>query len=518
MLKRVTKNTSIVSFGTGISMFLGLLRDIMIAHFFGTSALLEAFIVSFRIPNLFRSIFGEGFSDSVATPILSEHRDNKKEILSVGSNLLVLSLFVLAIFTVIGILCARFFVIILAPGFLNDPYKLAMAVSFTRITFLYLIFIGLSVNSFSILYALKKFFIPAITPAFLNVSFIVGLLFFNRFFQEYVLAVCVIGGGILQLVFPFFALKKEGFTLKFSVRNIIRDKTLARMLKLFPARIVSSIVYQLSVIIDTVLASFSHIVGSGAMAALWYANRYVHLPLALFIHPLCRVAIVDLSYQHSRNNMEDFKKLFVFSFQNIIFFIVPIMLTYMAFSDVIIDIVLKRGDFDAYSAAMTASILFFYSFGLFFFCGIKLLVNAFYAIKDTSTPAKITSICLGVNIIMSVILMFPLKIGGVALGSSIAAMINFFMLYRMLIKKIGRIDWQDTLSQFIKVVILSFIVVFLGRLLWSVLDMNKYLKAVSIVSVSASFFIVVGYIVGLKQLYHLRQGILKWMSRDEANL
>jgi putative peptidoglycan lipid II flippase len=509
MLKKITKNTSIVSFGTGISMFLGLLRDVMIANFFGTSALLEAFIVAFRIPNLFRSIFGEGFADSVATPVLSEHKDNKKDLFAAGSNLLALSFAVLALFTVIGIVFAKFFVIVLAPGFTNDPYKLAMATSFTRITFLYLLFIGLSVNSFSILYVLKKFFIPAITPAFLNIAFVIGLLFLNGVFKEYLLVACVIGGGISQLVFPFLALRREGFVFKFNPREVIKDKIIIRMVKLFPPRIISSIVYQLSVIVDTVLASFSNIVGSGAMAALWYANRYIHLPLALFIHPLCRVAIVDLSYNHSRNDIDDFKKLLVFSFQNIIFFIVPISLIYMTLSGPIIEVILKRGDFGDHSAAMTASILFFYSFGLFFFCGIKLLVNAFYAIKDTVTPAKITSLCLVINVFMSLLLMFPLKIGGVALGSSIAAVINFFILYKILIEKIGAINWQDTLSQFIKVLVLSAVVIVLSLFLWDIFSAQKYIKALCVASLAMGVFLLGGHFLGLKQIYHARQWLLR---------
>jgi putative peptidoglycan lipid II flippase len=508
MLKKVTKNTSIVSFGTGISMVLGFARDILVARFFGTSSILEAFIVSFRIPNLFRSIFGEGFSDSVATPVLSEFQEDKEKLFKTGRNLISLSIIILFVCTLLGILFAKFFVVLLAPGFLKDPYRLNMAVSFTRITFLYLLFVGLSVNSFSILYALKRFFIPAVTPAFLNISFIIGLLFLSRVFEEYILVACVLGGGVLQLLFPFWFLCREGFEFRFNVKGLFGDKALIRMLKLSGPRIISSIVYQLSVIIDTVLASFTRIVGPGALAALWYANRYVHFPLALFIHAVCRVAIVDLSFYHSQKRSEDFKKLFVFSFQNVIFFIIPISIIYMFLARPIIEVILMRGDFDVRSAAMTASVLFFYSFGLFFFCGIKLLVNIFYALKDTVTPAKVTVVSLVANVLMSVALMFPLKIGGIALGSSLAAILNFFILYRILIQKIGIIDWQDTRSHLIKVVVLSVFVALASRFLWGWLGLSRYIKAVIVGAGSLSLFLLGGYVAGLKQIHFAR----RWIS------
>ena len=496
-----------MSFGTACSMLLGFARDILLAFFFGTSALLDAFIVAFRLPNLFRSIFGEGFSDTVATPILSEYQHDRKKLFAVGQNMLSLSVIILFFATIIGIIWARWLVIAIVPGFLSQPETFAMAVSFTRITFLYLFFIGLSVNSFAILYTLKKFFVPAITPAFLNVSFIIGLIFFNELFKEYILVLCVISGGALQLLIPFLALRREKFYFRFRIKGIFADKALLRMLKLFPPRIASSIVYQLSVIVDNIFASFGTIVGAGAVSAMWYAQRYIHMPIALIVISLCRVSMVDLSYSHSRDNFVDFKKLIVFSFQNIIFFIVPITITYMVMSDIIVDLVYQRGDFGAYSVYMTAVILFFYSFGLFFFCGIKVLVNAFYALKDTMLPAKVCAISLLVNALLSALLMYPLRIGGVALGSSLAAIFNFFILYHFLIKRIGPIDWQDTKSQFYKVLALSLVTVLSSYFLWQLLIGSKYLKAGVVCVWAVGIFSGLGIILRLKQINYARQWI-----------
>ena len=494
--------------GTLTSRILGFIRDILVANFFGTTGILEAFIVSFRLPNIFRSIFAEGFSDSVATPVLSEHQADREKMFEIGNHLLSLFTVVLFIVTILGIIFAKFLVILAAPGFIAESFKFNLAVSFTRITFIYLFFIGLSANIVSIFYALKKFFIPAVNPAFLNISFIIGIIFFSRFFENYILAICVVIAGIIQLVFPFIFLRREGFKLKFNFFKSLKNSEVIRMLKLFIPRIWSSLVYHLSVFIDTIFSSLTSIVGSGAMASVYYANRLIQFPFALIALSISRVAIVDLSSYHRQGNMDDFKKLFVFSFQNIIFFIIPLVSIFLFAAEDIINVIFTRGKFDIDSLKMTASVLFFYSLGLFFFCGIKLLVNSFYALKDTSLPAKTAAVSLIINVILSAILMFPLRISGVALGSSLAAVFNFFFLYYHFLKRIGKIDWQDTRTQFLKVLLLSIVMGATARIFLNFLVFNKYISMLIVVISLLIIFIAGGYILSLKQINYFKRWIL----------
>jgi len=509
MFKKVIKNTYILSAGTLSSRVLGFIRDILIAKFFGTSGLLEAFIVAFRLPNIFRSVVGEGFADSVATPVLSEHQKDKEKIFEIGNHLISFFIVILFLFTLLGAIFAKFFVILIAPGFIGESFKFNLAVSFTRMTFIYLFLIGLSSNITAILYSLKKFFVPAINPIFLNISFIVGILFFSRLFNNYILIACVLVAGILQLIAPLISLKREGFSLKFNFLRALADSEIIRMLKLFIPRIWSSVVYHLSVFIDTIFSSLGVIVGQGALAAIYYGNRLIQFPFALIALSVSRVAIVDLSSYHRQGDLEGFKKLLVFSFQNIIFFIIPLSVIFLAIPQNLIDVIFTRGRFDIYSLRMTSSVLFFYSFGLFFFCAIKLFVNSFYSLKDTKTPAKTAAIALAANIVFSAILMFPLKIGGVALGSSLAAMLNFFLLHYYLARKIGKIDWQDTRSQFLKVLLLSIALGIISRLLWGFIPFNKYIRILIVMGNFFLIFISGGYILGLKQIKYLGRWILK---------
>ncbi|MBD3264128.1 MAG: murein biosynthesis integral membrane protein MurJ, partial [Candidatus Omnitrophica bacterium] len=497
--------------GTLISRILGFLRDILIANFFGTSAVLEAFLVSFRLPNIFRSIFAEGFSDSVAVPVLSEYQRDRKSLFRISGHLFTLSLLVLTLFTLAGILGAKFLVTVIAPGFLDDSFKFNLAVSFTRITFIYLFLIGLSSSLISTLYSLKRFFVVSITPVFLNITFIAGIPFFAGSLENYILVICVVVAGVLQLIFPLIFLLREGFSFNFNLRSSLKDSVVIKMFKLFVPRIWSSIVYHLQVFIDTIYSSFSFIVGQGALASVYYANRLIQLPFALIALSISRVVVVDLSSYGSEGDMENFKKLFVFSFQNILFFIIPVAVFFLFVPDAVIEVIYRRGEFDPYSLNMTSSVLFFYAFGLLFFCGIKLLVSSFYSLKDTSTPAKTATLSLIVNAILSAILMFPLKIGGVALGSSLAAGFNFVLLYYKLKKKIGSLDWGDTLTQFFKIVFLSILTGGLARFLWFHLPFNKYIRILLMVSFITVFFITSGYFFKFKQIDYF----IRWISRKK---
>ena len=509
MFKKIIKHTSIMTMGTFVSRILGFIRDVLMAKFFGTSDTFEAFLVAFRLPNIFRSIFAEGFTDSVATPVMSEYHGDKEKVFEIGNRLLCVFFIILSLFTLLGVIFSRQLVMLTAPGYISNLYKFNLAVSFTRITFFYLLLIGLSSVMVSVLYSLKKFFVPAFNPVFLNITFIPGILFFSGYFKNYILVVCVIVAGILELLFPLFALKKNGFTFKFNIKASLGDPVLRRMFKLFLPRVWSSVVYQLNVFVDTIFASFSQITGVGALAAVNYANRLVQLPFALIVLSIAPVVVVDLSKHHKDGNVEDFKKLLVFSFQNVIFFVVPVALLFIFLPTALIDVLFKRGEFGGYSLNITSSVLFFYAFGVLFFCVNRLLVTSFYALKDTRTPARIATIALLINATLSAILMFPLKIGGVALATSISAAVSCFLLYASLIKRIGKINWGDTKEQARKVILLSFFVVLLCSLLWANLPYNKYLKTLIIAGLSLVIFLALGFVLKLKQVIYLKQWILK---------
>lgn len=508
MYRQIAKNTTLMGFGTLFSRILGLVRDVLMAGFFGTSGALEAFLVAFKIPNLFRSFFAEGFADSVATPVLSSYGKDKEKMLETGRDLICLLSFFLLAFTAVGIIFARYFVILFAPGFVGQADKFNLAVSFTRITFFYLFLIGVASNFIAILYASKKFLVPAISPVFLNVAFILGILLFGEFFGVTALVYSVLAGGVLQLLFSFLALKKRGFKLGFNLFKSLKNNQVIKMFWLFGGRLASSIIYDISVIIDTIFSSLTFIVGQGALAAIYYANRLIQFPFAIIILSLSRVVMVDLSIYGKEKDMVKFKELLLFSFENVFLFIFPAVALFLFIPGPIVEVVFGRGQFGTQSLNLTSSALFFYAFGIFFFCGIRLLVNSFYSLADTKTPAKTAGIALLANIILSAIFIFPLKVGGVALGSSLAAGINFFLLYFLLEKKVGGIGLGKLKKYFYKVVFLSLTYGIFSRYFW-LLEFNRYLKISLIGIFGLVIFGLGGYFLNLRQIKLLWQWILK---------
>jgi putative peptidoglycan lipid II flippase len=312
----------------------------------------------------------------------------------------------------------------------------------------------------------------------------------------------------LEVLFPLLALKREGFTFGFNIKESIADPVLRRMLKLFTPRIYSSIIYQLNVFVDTIYASFSQITGAGALAAINYANQLIQLPFALIVLSITPVAVVDLSKYHKDGNLEDFKKLLVFSLQNTIFFVVPITIMFLFLPQAIIDVLFKGGAFDLSSLEITSLAFFYYSFGILFMCVNRLMVTSFYALKDTRTPAKTATVGLIINVVLNTILMFPLKVGGIALATSISSVVSSVLLYRYLIKRIGKIEWADTKEQAVKVFLISILVAVMASLLWTNMPYNKYIKGLTILAVSLITFTSLGLALNLKQLQYVKKWIL----------
>lgn len=505
MFKKIIKNTTILSTGTLFSRLLGFIRDVLIAKFFGTGVLLEAFIVAFRLPNLFRGLLGEGFSDSVAVPLLADYSKDKSKLFIIGNHLFLVFSVILSLFTISGIICSKYLVMAIAPGFLTQPDKFHLAVFFTKITFFYLFLIGLTANLQSLLYSLKKFLIPAFSPSLLNLSFIIGILFFVSSFKNYVLIISVLMAGVLQFLLHFFYIRRKGFRLKFDFKNAFQDKVVKKMFKLFLPRIWSAAVYNFNVFVDTILSSLTHIVGEGALAAIYYSNRLIQLPLALIGISISRVATVDLAKFSCEGNWDDFKRLFVFSMQNIFFFTIPITFIFLFLPDGLLDVLFKRGEFNQHSLEITSSALFFYSFGLLFFCMIKVLVHTFYSLKDTITPARTSFFSLLINIILSSLFMFPLGIGGIALGSSLASVFNFFFLYKLLVNKIGKIDWQDTFGEVFKIVVISLLLGVISRSLWENLVFSKYVKIFIVLLTDFAIFLIGAVGFKLKQINYIKK-------------
>ena len=433
------QSTSILSLGTLSSRILGFVRDVIVAKLLGTGFRADAFFVASKIPNLFRDLVGEGAMNAAVVPVLSEYKEKQdiKAFWEFTSALLAWALIILSVITILGIVAAPMIVRVIAPGFMADPEKLTLTISLTRFMFPYLIFIGLTAYSMGILFSFRFFAVSAFSPCLLNIAMIASALFYSRAMRDPVLglAVGVLIGGILQLAAQWIPLTRMGVPCR--IPKTLRHPGAMKIGKLLIPRMLGSGVYQLSILIDTFCASLSSIVGQGGISAIYYANRIIQAPMGIFGVAMASAVLPTLSGLFHRNEVDSLKRTIIFSLENIFFVMCPSTVILVLFSRPIIRIFFERGEFALYSTMITSSALSYYALGLLSFGGIKILVSAFYALQDTKTPAVVAAFCLAINAALNFILMFPLKVGGIALASAIAGTADFLILFYILDKRLG---------------------------------------------------------------------------------
>ncbi len=512
--KSIAKSAGIIGSATLVSRILGFMRDIIFAAFFGTGIYAQAFVVAFRIPNLFRDLIGEGAANAAVVPVLVEEltHKGKAEFWKLANILLNLILVIVTLITLAGVLLSKPIVIAIAPGFLQDAAKLNVTVALTRTIFPYLIFIGLAAYSMGALNSIRHFTAPAFSMSLLNVSLILCMFIWR---QDVIgLGIGVLFGGFLQIAVQVPVLLKNGMT--FNQKRFMHPK-IRKILKLLVPRIFGSGVYQINVFISTVLASIARIAGEGAVAALYFSNRIMQFPLAIFAIALAQASLPVLSSHFAKKDYESFKKTINFLLRSVFFVLLPASAGLLALSAPITSALFKRGAFGDYSTLITSNALFFYSFGLLFYGAIKILVNAFYALQDTRTPVKVASVSLFVNISLSILLMFKLKAGGLALANSISGALNALLLFIILRKRLKTLYEKGLVVSLLKISTASLLMgIFVFRL-------NGYLKiylspektlycAINIlISIVAAvlFYLITCHILRIRELKELMSWVLK---------
>ncbi len=510
--RKLIKSTGIIGSATAASRVLGFVRDILFARIFGTGMAAQAFIVAFRIPNMLRDMIGEGATNAAIVPILSEYqhtrtREEYWEGARVIFNLMVMAL---GVITVCGIVFAPVIVRIVAPGFLQDTEKFLLTVSLTRMVFPYIFLLGLVAYSKGVLNSLNFFVTPAIAPVVLNITMILSLYFLCRTMGVRGLVFGVISGGIFQVLLQIPPLAARGFRLGLGKGFNLAHPLAKRIGKLLLPRAVGSAVYQLSVLVDTVLASLAWIVGAGGVAALHFATRLVHLPLAIFGIALATAVLPRMSREMAHGNTDKLKHTVLFSLKTVWAVMIPSAVGLAMLADPIVRTIFQGGRFTAYSTGITSGALFYYALGLFAYAGIKILVNTYYSMGDTRTPVKTAAVSLTINIVLNLILMWPLKIAGLALATAIAASVNFVMLYILLAKRIGDVGTKTLMASFARVggasAVMAVFILFAGRTLLrpqGIGDERNILGLVITVLVGICVYFIAAYIVKVESVRRL---------------
>ncbi len=445
----LTKAAGVVGAATLLSRILGFLRDVVVAWFFGAGLEADAFFVAFRIPNLLRRLFAEGSLTISFIPVFTEYLYNRgrEEAFKLARSAWWLLAILLVIVSVLGVLLAPFIVRIIAPGFCSVPDKLELTVFLTRVMFPYIFFIALVALAMGILNTLGHFAAPAFAPVLLNVAMIGSVLLVSPHLTKPTLglAIGVIVGGALQLSLQIVCMVRKGFRV--FVRGPLYHVAVKRIALLMTPAVFGAAVYQVNIFVGTLLAS---LLPEGSVAYLYYADRLVQFPLGVFAIALATAVLPTLSKQAAAMDMEGLRSSFSYALRLVFFVTIPAMVGLIVLREPIVQLLFQRGAFDFATTHLTAEALLYYSVGLWAFSGVRVVVATFYALQDTKTPVKIAVVSLLVNIVLSVVLMGPMRHGGLALATSVASGVNLVLLVLALRKRLGRIGARGILQSVFK--------------------------------------------------------------------
>ncbi len=466
--QQITRSAGAMTVATAISRLTGLLRDILKAHYFGTGLVADAFTVAFRLPNLLRRLLGEGTLSAAFIPVYADYRLRMTEaeswrFVNVIFNLLTI---VAAAFTLIGMAWAEPLVRLFAPGFALQPEKLTLTVNLTVWLFPYLIFVVWAALAMAVLNSHKRFFLPALAPIFLNLASIFAMMLGpwlgpEQSSQIYALAWGTLIGGLGQFVMQLPALKRIGF--KYELLLPWKHEGVRQVLKLMGPGLFALGVAELNIFVDTFMASMLE---EGSVAALEYASRLMQLPLGIFAVSISTAVLPGLSERVSQKDLPGLKHILNHTLRLIFFIMLPASLGLVALQEPIIALVYQRGVFDQNSAALTGAALVYYSLGLVAYGGVKVAAQAFFAQKDTATPVKVGVVAMLTNIVLNFLLIKPLKIGGLALATSISSFVNMALLLLILRRQIGILGGRALFTSFCKSLALSLIMAFMAWLFY----------------------------------------------------
>lgn len=406
----------------------------VVATLFGSGMAADAFFVALRIPNLLRRLFAEGSLTIAFIPVFTEYltlksRDEAFELARIIFTVLSL---ILVVITVAGVVFAPLIVKIQAFGFGSSGIKYDLTVLLTRLTFPYIFFIGIVAFFMGVLNSLRHFAAPAAAPILLNVGIIGAAWFISPHLSEPIVGVAmgVILGGVLQVALQIPWVYGMGLRLFPTWKPF--HPAVRRIGWLMLPAVFGSAVYQFNQFVGTLLASFLR---EGSVSWLYYADRLVQFPLGIFAIAIATAALPSLSGNAARKDHGQFQKTLNSGLCLVFFIVLPATAGLLILGKPIVTLLFERGAFGPESSAMTNDALVCYTVGLWAFSGMRLLIAAFYALQDTKTPVKVAIISLGVNVILSLLLMGPMKHAGLALALSLASGVQFGLLVFFLRKK-----------------------------------------------------------------------------------
>lgn len=452
---RLARSAGVVGAATMASRVLGLVREQVLAYWFGASDSMDAFLVAFRVPNLVRDLFAEGAMSAALVPTFTRTltQDGRARAWHLGNSVMNALILVTSVFVAGALLFAPAIVHGLAGDFADVPGKFELTVTLTRLMAPFLILVAVASACMGMLNSLHVFFVPALSPAMFNVASIavgVGLVpVAIRVGIEPILAMAVgtLVGGAGQVLLQWPPLRREGY--RYSPRLDLRDPGLHQVLVLMGPGVVGLAATQLNVFVNTVVATGE---GTGAVSWLGYAFRVMYLPIGLFGVSIATATTPALSRLVAEGSLPAVRSTLASAVALMLTLNVPATLGLVVLATPIVRLLFEHGSFTAADTVATAAAVQFYAIGLVGYSVVKILSPAFYALGRARTPAAVGVASVLLNAVLSYTSAPYFGYRGIAMSASVAALFNAGMLALLLRRDLGGLETRRVAATLVRVV------------------------------------------------------------------
>ena len=439
----LARSAGVTGVATMTSRVLGLVRDQVLASMFGAGNAMDAFNVAFRIPNLVRDLFAEGAMSAAFVPTFTREltTGGKERAWRLGNNVLTALVVITGVLVVLGMIFAEPLVTAFAGDYSQVEGKLELTVLLTRIMLPFLTFVALAAAFMGMLNSLHQFFVPALSPAMFNIGTIVCAFalvpVMPRFGLPPITAIAIgtLVGGLAQLAIQWPALTRGGF--QYHPVLDFRDPGLRRVLVLMGPGTVGLAATQVNVFVNTVLATAQ---GTGAVSWLNYAFRLMYLPIGLFGVSIATAAIPAVSRHAAQDDRAGIRRTIADGMTLMMMLNVPATAGLIVLASPIVRVIFERRAFTPLDTAATAAALQFYAIGLIGYSVVRIASPTFYALNESRTPVKVSMASVLVNAGLNILLAQFMGYRGLALGTSIAAIVNAGLLLFLLRRRLHGLE------------------------------------------------------------------------------
>ena len=452
----VAGSAAVIGVATMTSRVLGLGRNLVFASLFGASSAMDAFFVAFRIPNLMRDLFAEGAMSAAFVPTFTRRltTEGRAAAWRLGTQLINALIVITGVLVLAAIIFAEPLTRLFARDFAEVPGKLELTVRLTRVMLPFLTLVAVAAACMGMLNSLRRFFIPALSPAMFNVSVILsGLLLaplMPRAGFERIMAIAcgVVLGGIGQIAIQYWMLHREGFRYRFTLDPT--DRGLREVLRLMGPATIAGAALQVNLVVTTILATSQ---GTGAVSWLTYAFQVMYLPIGVLGVSIATAAIPVLSRHAALGELHQMRRTISHSLRLMLMLMVPATVGLVVLAVPIVRLLFERRAFTPADTQATALALACYAPGMVGYSVVRLAVPSFYALGTSLTPALVSAGTVGLNIVLNLVLVRVMGYQGLALGNAIAALSNAALLLALLRRRLDGLEGASIADSFARITV-----------------------------------------------------------------